>query len=207
MKFALKASASALVLATFLATGASAADVYGRGESTKDAPEYHEGRVVNWSGLYVGAQAGYGIGTITGEDSPIGLSFESPVLSAIAGYDIARGRFLVGAFGEYTYITDDLADDISDWAVGIRAGVVVAPRTLIYGSIAYAQLSADGSEDAVDGLRVGLGTEFALTNNLFVDTKVNYTWYDLEDANSYADAGDLRALVGLKLKLNSGLGF
>jgi hypothetical protein len=121
----------------------------------------------------------------------------------MAGFDVARGRFVFGPFAEYTYITDDAAEDITDWAVGLRAGYVVAPRTLIYGSLAYATLGTD--DDDVSGLRAGIGTEYALGGGLFADLKANYTWYDLEDHSDHADLGDLRVLAGIKLKLNAGV--
>lgn len=200
----MKTTIVAALAAALMSGGAYAADVYGKG-STKDSGDvFAAPGVVNWTGFYVGGQAGYAIITGTAEDSPYGESFESPILSAIAGFDIARGRFVFGPFAEYTYITADEAEDVTDWAAGIRAGYLVAPRTLLYASIAYAQLSED--EEEVDGIRAGIGTEFALGGNLFADLKANYTWYDLEEDNDRADAGDLRVLGGVKLKLNSGLG-
>lgn len=197
---------SSLIVATaaFLLSSSalSASDLNGKG-SAKDAGVFDAPASVNWGGFYLGAQAGYAIITSTYEDSPYGESFESPILGAIAGFDIARGRFVFGPFAEYTYITADEADDVTDWAAGFRAGYVVAPRTLVYGSIAYAQLSEDDEE--VNGLRAGIGTEFALGGNIFADLKANYTWYDLEEDNDQADAGDLRVLGGIKLKFNSGI--
>ena len=192
-------------LAAFLSLSASAqaSDIF-TPEGTYQQHDASAPARVNWTGFYLGGHVGYGIGTLSSDGSPVGLSFESPIISATAGFDFARDRFVFGPFAEYTYITADEAEDIDDWAVGVRAGIVVAPRTLLYGSAAYARLGDGG--DGVDGLRAGLGTEFAVSDNIFVDTKVNYTWYDLEDANSLLDAGDLRALVGLKIKLNSGIG-
>lgn len=201
----LKINTVPILAASFfaLAASANASDLL---DGLNDpAPAETQGVHVNWSGFYVGGYAGYGIGTLSLEDDPLGASFESPFLSAIAGFDIQRDRFVFGPFVEYTYITADEAEDITDWAAGVRAGVVVAPRTLLYGSLAYAQLSDDDSDESVDGLRAGLGTEFAVSGNVFVDTKVNYTWYDLEEDNDYYDAGDLRAMIGLKVKLNSDL--
>lgn len=197
----MKTKATLFALTTLLlSSSAFAADVFSGDKSLKDDKNYASGDIVNWSGFYVGAQAGYGIATRTWEDSPFGESFESPILGAIAGYDISRGRFVFGAFGEYNYITADEAEDVSDWAVGLRGGVLLAPRTLLYTSVAYAHLSDD--DDDVNGIRAAIGTEFALSGNLFADLKANYTWYDLDDANDIQDAGDLRVLGGMKLKLN-----
>lgn len=193
----------AALAAALMSSGAYAADAFDKG-STKDAGIFSAPASVNWGGFYVGGQAGYAILTTTDEDSPYGESFESPILSAIAGFDIARGRFVFGPFVEYTYITADEAEDVTDWAAGVRAGVIVAPRTLLYSSIAFAQLSED--EEEVDGIRAGVGVEFALGSGIFADLKANYTWYDLEENNDRADAGDLRVLGGFKLKLNTGLG-
>lgn len=194
--------ASGVALAALITSPALAADL---DRSFKDSPsQYYEGGpIVNWSGFYVGGSAGYGIGTITYEDSPFGGSFESPVLSAMAGFDIARGRFVFGPFAEYTYITDDAAEEVTDWAVGLRAGYIVAPRTLLYGSLAYASLGID--DEDVNGLRAGIGTEHAIGGGLFLDLKANYTWYDLEDYSAYADLNDFRVLGGLKLKLNGSI--
>lgn len=191
----------ALLVILFGASAVQAADVFG---SSKDGPALlSDSPETKWGGLYVGAHAGYAIATMTAEDSPIGLSFESPVLVGSVGFDLARGNFVIGAFGEYSYITADEADEVSDWSAGLRAGVVVAPRTLVYASIAYAQLGIDDVD--VDGIRAGAGVEFAITSNVFADLKADYTWFDLEEMNSYADAGGLRVLAGIKFKLNSSL--
>ena len=194
----LKINTVPILAASFfaLAASANASDLL---DSLNDpAPQATS---IDWSGGYISGYGGYAIGTGSLEDSPWGISFESSILSAQVGYDIVRGRFLFGPFAEYTYITDDAAEDVDDWALGARAGVIVTPSTLFYGSLAWAQLGDD--DESLNGLRAGLGTEFAISDSLFIDTKVNYTWYDLEEDNDTFDAGDLRALVGLKIKLNS----
>ena len=203
-----KHATSILALAAVFAVSAPAlaADVYDGRTTPRDAysQPYSAPANANFGGLYLGAAVGYGIITESQDGSPFGRSFESPIVNGSVGFDTVRGNFVFGPFAEYTYITADEADDVDDWAIGVRAGVIVAPRTLLYASAAYAQLRGD--EDSVDGLRVGLGTEFEATNGIFIDTKVNYTWYDVEDLpGPDVDVGDLRALVGLKLKLNSGI--
>src|SRR5688572_21979167 len=96
--------ATALLGATLLsAAPANAADVYGG--STKDGPDvtgYPSG-VYNWSGFYVGAQAGGSFSIIGDEDGQGGISADGIFGGGRVGYDIARGRFLFGVFADYNW--------------------------------------------------------------------------------------------------------
>jgi opacity protein-like surface antigen len=165
--------------------------------------------LVNWTGFYAGGHGGYGIATLTDEDSPLGLSFESPFVGASVGFDFAVGRIVVGPVAEYNIITADEID-ATEWAVGLRGGIVVAPATMAYAKVMLTQLSIEpeggGTETTIDGKRLAGGLETALTGNLFANLETSYTWYDLPNGyDTYYDAGDFRALAGLKFKLNGNL--
>lgn len=183
------ASVSILVLASFLASSAIAADI--NGGSLKDGPSITSGSgTVNWTGLYIGGQVGLGhanheltinehyfvpdeipAGSIATLDAPAG-SFRSDELFGLdgigatgvlgggrIGFDVARGRFLFGVFGEYNFSNieteiraldgyDDNGNPThaklgiekdGEWSIGGRLGYLVAPRTLTYVLAAYTQ--------------------------------------------------------------------
>lgn len=130
MKRYLNTSASIAIMATFLATGAQASDLFGG--SAKDAP----GEVVsykaptNWTGFYIGGRAGYGNAnhdlTLEGFDgNENGTIFGKPIVGEAGGtvdilgldgvnspgfvgggqvgFDKQMGRFVIGAFGTYDF--------------------------------------------------------------------------------------------------------
>lgn len=103
-----------------------------------------------------------------------GLSSTGFIGGGRVGFDVARGRFLFGVFGEYNVSTikseasvldggnpidgpiyaDYSLEKGDEWSVGARAGILVNPRTLAYVMAAYTQtdyslngLSADDIKD------------------------------------------------------------
>jgi opacity protein-like surface antigen len=120
-----------------------------------------------------------------------------------------------------------------EWSVGARAGLIVAPRTLAYILAAYTQASYDfngnltdaagtrgfSRETTFDGVTVGGGVEFALTQNIFLGIEGTHTFYGKEtvlDTGSSAlggfgekiedDLDETKVMGTLKIKLNTGLG-
>lgn len=255
----MKRFALAAMTATLMSSGAYAADVFGGG-STKDAPAFSETRVVNWTGFYIGGQAGYGksqhnLDVIRDEQviqSIDGLGGDGFIGGGRVGFDVARGRFLFGLFGEYNWSNvktefsnlslkgdgNDLKDNDggyslekeNEWSVGARAGVIAAPRTLVYVLAAYTQseynlsglTTSDASEGwsgkkTLQGVSVGAGVEYALTGNVFLGLEGVYTaygdekWHDgrnPEGEGRHADieTDELRVMGTLKIKLNSDIG-
>lgn len=158
----------------------------------------------NWSGFYVGAQAGYGWsrtefgGTVfVDEDSDRQEGFVGGIY---AGRDWQSDRWVFGALADLDYIAVDeqsfTGKDESytydiDWmaTARVRAGFLPTERLLVYGTggLAFANIktggtfegdasrSYDDSEIEIGGV-IGAGVEFAITNNFSIKTE--YLHYD-----------------------------
>lgn len=117
------------------------------------------------------------------------------------GYDMAVGGAVVGVEGEWMqseastrYDTQNFAgfgisnlDAGRDLYVGVRAGILATPSTLVYAKGGYANasmrlLSSDnvtevGKKADLDGWRIGAGVEQAVTPNLFIKGEYRYSNY------------------------------
>jgi len=162
------------------------------------------------------------------------------------GYDRAFGRFLIGAWGSYGFNGME-AEDVNtlglgnaklekqdEWAIGLRAGAIVAPRTLVYALAGWSHTSYDFSgienistgggagkafskETDFDGVVVGGGVEFALMSNVFLGLEYQHTFYgeeaifDVYNKNTNVggriddDLDEDKVMGTLKIKLNGGL--
>ncbi|MBC7159554.1 MAG: porin family protein [Porphyrobacter sp.] len=118
-----------------------------------------------------------------------------------AGYDFAWGGAVVGVEGEYLWSEAksdyDLAairtfgvsnvDAGEDLYIGLRAGFLATPQTLIYAKGGYTNASFDvlatdnvtdtRSDIDLDGWRIGAGVEYAMTPNVFVKGEYRYSNY------------------------------
>jgi len=127
------------------------------------------------------------------------------------GYDFAFGGALVGIEGEYMGSTAKTDYDTAgvetfgvsnieagdDLYLGVRAGVLATPQTLIYAKGGYTNasfnvLSTDNETNTetdidLDGWRIGAGVEHALTPNLFLKGEYRYSKY--EEAEVEAPSG------------------
>lgn len=129
-----------------------------------------------------------------------------------AGYDLRFANLVVGAVGgiDGTSAKNCGFNDFGrtclktgrDWAVGARAGLVVAPRTLVYGKGEYVNVRLNGAfRDAVDtandlsdhinrgGYRLAAGVELALVRNVYVKAEYRYTDYRRTSYDFGGDAG------------------
>lgn len=168
-----------------------------------------------------------------------GISSSGLVGDGRIGFDVARGRFLFGVFGSYGFNQMETDASIAglgtasiekgeEWSAGARAGILVNPRTLAYILAAYTQTDYEfgiagpgGSESreiTFDGVTVGGGVEFAVTNNVFLGIEGTHTFYGKETIFSEYNAesntglrlddeiGETKVMGTLKIKLNTGLG-
>jgi len=133
------------------------------------------------------------------------------------GYDFAVGNVVLGAEAELTdseaktEIVDGDLEDLGigarvdtgrDIYAGVRAGVLLNPRTLLYAKGGYTNarfnmLADDGTTELetdldLDGWRVGAGAEYALSDNTFVKLEYRYSNYtegefDFEDNDFFDD--------------------
>jgi len=158
------------------------------------------------------------------------------------GVDMQRGRFVFGAFGSYDMSGAETTVSVAgtelkaiekgdEWSLGVRAGLLVNPRTLAYvlaayteSEFTYAGIGEMGAAKDVthSGLTVGGGVEFAVTNNIFLGVEGTHTFYDKETlADSCGqtedcgepgaggtrlndEIGETKVMGTLKVKLNSG---
>lgn len=197
----------------------------------------------DWSGLYAGV--GIGVGA-TVDDAALEIqgqsflnvdSFGSNGVNAYigVGYDkLVTNTMLVGVFAEYNYddqdvtISSPLGFDASTglenrWAIGGRAGVLLTPTTLLYGTLAYTQadvknlsgsigntnFSFDG--ETVSGYQVGAGMETKLGKGFSLDARYTYSdfssaTFDLSGNGDVAlkvDPSEHVARVGLNYKFGA----
>ncbi len=135
------------------------------------------------------------------------------------GFDFAAGGAVIGAEAEYSDSTGKVTTRSSDpnffgfgrvsasrdLYVGLRAGVLVRPTTLVYvkGGYTNAKLRAiarDGETELngdfkLDGYRAGVGAEQAIGRNTFAKLEYRYSNYSNAEFNRNSDlvAGELNA--------------
>lgn len=153
------------------------------------------------------------------------------------GYDQQMGRFVFGLFGTYGLSTmngegsdlgnikDFAMERGDDWSAGARAGILVNDSTLLYALAAYTQTDYEFSgthigeafsqKTTFDGITVGGGIEFAVSNSVFLGLEGTHTFYneetiaDVYDADTNIgtsvndDLGETKIMGTLKIKLNS----
>jgi outer membrane immunogenic protein len=169
-----------------LTGAANAADIYRapEGASYKDTPYLG----VSWSGLYLGANAGYGWSANTDNLNPVG-----PLGGVQIGYNFQSGNFVFGAEADFqaAHISDSNALQKSEmnWFGTARGRLGYAfDRTLVYGTGGFAFGNIENStaggrtdSDTQTGWVAGGGLEYKVTSAW--SAKAEYQYLDL-DANS-----------------------
>lgn len=155
------------------------------------------------------------------------------------GADIQRNRFVFGVYGAYGFNGMETNASITglgtasiekgdEWSLGARAGILVNPKTLAYILAAYTQadydyrISGGGVTDSrnvtFDGVTVGGGIEFALTDQVFFGIEGTHTFFGEETVFDAYDPitntglrlddeiGETKVMGTLKIKLNSDIG-
>jgi outer membrane immunogenic protein len=175
-----------------LAGAANAADIYRapEGVSYKDTPYVG----VSWSGLYLGANAGYGWSANSDNLDPTG-----PFGGVQVGYNFQRGSFVFGAEADFqgAHISDSNSFEKSEMSwfgtVRGRLGYAFGPA-LLYGTGGFAFGNVENSIALAGGLSrsetqtgwvAGGGAEYKVTPAW--SAKAEYQYLDL-DANSNVGA-------------------
>jgi len=217
------ATAIALVLPLFAASGASATDLLGGTGDPHIDQQLRE--KIRWSGFYGGIAGTIGmtnteLGASDGTSSGFldGIGAEGFGATGTVGYDQRLGSFIVGGFFDFTY-SDDLWDtefgfsegvngfsgEINreyDWTAGIRVGKLINPDTMVYALAGYSQLEVSavevggesvGSNLTFDGYTVGAGIESKI--NDFASWYVEGRWSEYDSEVVYRDSDDPEALV------------
>lgn len=182
------------------------------------APAFAQDAGQSFTGPRVAVLGGYdGIRPGSSEDSDLegdDQTVDGFLYGIEAGYDIAIGnRAVVGIEGELTDSTGNVETDTSDpeffgygrvgtgrdLYLGLRAGLLATPNTLVYAKGGYTNarldvLATDGTTELrenfeLDGWRLGAGVEQALGPNAFA--KVEYRYSKYSNANFEFADGDI----------------
>jgi len=106
---------------------------------------------------------------------------------ATLGYDMQSGNIVYGLELEATESTGNISDATGrieagrDLYAGGRLGVVVGDTALLYAKAGYtnARVSSPGlGGDNGDGVRVGAGIEYQLSDNMFARGEYRYSNYE-----------------------------
>ena len=135
-----------------------------------------------------------------------GLNSSGVIGGIDLGADIQRGRFVFGVFGNYNWSGMETSGSIGiapgklegylekdgEWSLGVRGGILVNPKTLVYLLAAYTEteynlranvpLGKDVKDsNTFSGITVGTGVEYAVTNNIFLGLEYSHTFYGDEE--------------------------
>jgi len=168
------------------------------GYSAKGGPSE---RPFSWTGFYVGAGVGVGIGT-TEFSNGVNVDFSVRGAQGIlsGGYDaqvspnVVLGVLVDYAFGDVDGDLGGATATISNqWSIGGRAGFLVTPKSLWYVNAGWTRADFDlsapgiGFSKSLNGFFVGGGVEQALTRD--VSLKLEYRFSDYEDVSDNVIAG------------------
>ncbi|HEV7660129.1 MAG TPA: outer membrane beta-barrel protein [Allosphingosinicella sp.] len=151
-----------------------------------------------WQGFRIEGLAGYDSARIQSNNDG------GFVYGVGVGYDFQTGRAVLGIEAEASDSTNSgctrdliVASDAfcaraqRELSIGLRAGILVSPRTLLYAKAGYtnARFSVDYDDgtpagtnnfsyhENLDGIRVGGGAEFRVGGNAFVKLEGRYSNY------------------------------
>jgi outer membrane immunogenic protein len=119
-----------------------------------------------FTGARIGAEIGLADDDIFGTESfTYGLE---------AGYDFDLGGAVVGP----TVGLQDSDDTGREFSAGGRLGAKVGDKALIYGAVAYSNLKV-ADHFKLDGVRFGLGVEYAPAEHVYIKAEQRYANYEL----------------------------
>ena len=203
---------AASLATVILAPVAQAADLGGRYKSMKDEPDYGPPRYL-WTGLYLGAHAGYGWGTsrqtntttlvTTGDydtdgflgGGTIGYNFQSGQVvwgleTDISFSDVSGNSFVACAAGctsslDWLWtLRGRVGLDFNGWMPYVTGGLAVADGFV-------STNGAGTSSDTLTGWTIGGGLEVKLDRNWSV--KAEYLFVDLGDMRNPVPGSPIRA--------------
>lgn len=174
------AAASAL-----LSSAALAADLPARVPAIAPAPVF---TAVNWSGLYVGAQVGYGWGRQVWRDAPLSFNGDGVVGGLHAGYNIQSGALVFGVEADFELSGGRVEDVTTGFeareqyrgSLRLRTGYAF-DRALLYvtGGVAgrHSELSVQGvsASKTSYGWTLGAGLEYAINQNWSARAEYRYS--------------------------------
>jgi outer membrane immunogenic protein len=141
------------------------------------------------------SQSGWLYGAAVGYDYQTGLfvlGVDAELSETTAHNDLALSGLRVNPLATMPVVTDFDADGGGDIYVGARVGYVVAPQILLYvkGGYTHHKISFDGDgldngvpfdfdeKVGMDGFRLGIGGEYAITQNWYGKLEYRYSNYN-----------------------------
>jgi outer membrane immunogenic protein len=204
------------VLALCAISGAFAADMKGYTTVTT----VQTGNI--WQGAYVGVTFGGASdyqsvsGKGAGIDS-IGTNSYSEGLRA--GYDYVVNSWLIGAWIDGSLEQGGASvggyniQARGSWAVGGRAGYIIAPNILAYAKLGYTNATFSSNIpgtplSGLNGVTSGGGFEYALTNSVFVAMEYRHDEYQSKPFlfSDQSNINDNRVNIALTYKFGNGNG-
>ncbi len=198
------------MIKAFLLTAAASTMMIGAAQAADvEAPA-----VYDWSGFYVGLQAGYAWGDSQvdeiNDDGSLNQTqdydHDGFVGGVHAGYNFDMQGLLLGLEGDFEYAdiqgdqdfggSDDETDKTIEWlgSLRLRAGVTM-DRALIYatGGVAVGEVDMEASEPGLSisdsetawGWTIGGGIEYALSDA--ISARIEYRYTDLENTEHSGD--------------------
>ena len=160
----------------------------------------------NWTGFYLGLHAGYGFG---GDFDALRDGATGFLGGVQAGYNWQYDPFVFGIEGELSY--SGIGDSFGGVDADLNWKGAITPRLgfafdrfmpyvkagIAFGDVEFSSALFDESE-MMAGWTVGLGVEYALTNNLSL--KVEYDYTDLGRDNFALAAGGNGGYDGHEIK-------
>jgi outer membrane immunogenic protein len=152
----------------------------------------------DWGGAYVGAQLGYG----DVDSNGAGLDGDGAIGGVHAGYRFDYGQFVAGVELDYDVANIDLGTGAGDTLDSVARLKLMAGadlgRTLVYGTAgaAYAEATVGGATLNDNGYFVGLGADYALSDQWSVGGEYLFHKFDNFDGSGVdLDAQTLKAKV------------
>lgn len=179
------------------ATGAVAADL----PSRSSAPYYAAPPIFTWTGFYIGANGGFGVGHGSGGGGPDFNTQTGGLVGVTAGYNYQSGQLVAGVEADLDFagLGGSGAPRPGAFTSGTVTGVgtlrgrlgYAMDRALVYVTGGYTGANMRGSlvDNAVspnlyfnqsnylNGFVIGLGLEYAMTPNISVKAEYLYSGY------------------------------
>lgn len=144
-----------------------------------------------WTGVYVGAHTGYGFGDVDQPWGAVGGPFSSPQDSADVdgwiyglqgGFNWDLGGWVIGgelqgSWGDREGDDGGSGGDVngvdinSEWSIRARAGYLISPTLLLYGTAGWVSMDVDATapgesaSETIEGWTYGVGGEWAFNQS------------------------------------------
>lgn len=182
-----------------------------------------------WTGCYVGAQAGYGATHhdtsldltspgLSGSILELPLSSQGGLVGVHAGCDMQVQQLVFGAFADYSWLSQTMSINSpllgqfvaglnplarieldTTWTVGGRAGLIVAPNTLVYALVGWTRLDTTdltlvggnltAGVPTLEGWTFGGGIDVEIAKNVRLGAQYRYTHFDSADIGILSGGG------------------